>query len=151
MLRSPEQTTPSSVTGEVFGVIVLPFRSWMKRLMRCRTWNTPPQYGGISRSNHIPRLRPSGVRVAAISSLDFTRTHSPGWRSSRGKVASFFAVPGRWISGTIPSLRNGSVTAAREVTFRKCPSETLPESHSFTYGRGSQTLRSSVHFGSSVF
>jgi len=45
---------------------------------RRRTRKRLPQYGSISESNVIPRLRPFVSSVARISSLLLTMTHSPG-------------------------------------------------------------------------
>ena len=80
----------------VFIVSIRPDDSSMMWSTRRSTCAVRPQYLSISRSNDSPRLLLSGLRVALISSMDLTLTHSPGWRSSLSS-GLFSAVP--WMKG----------------------------------------------------
>jgi hypothetical protein len=85
------------------------------RFTRLLTWKTRPLSSNISRSNHSPRLRPLSLSVRSISSLDRTRTHSPGWRP-RGSVFGVLAVgPLATMSGSgmRPIRYAASITAKR--------------------------------------
>ena len=82
LLYSDVHQTPSKVTAGVLSVRSLPVRSSTNTSTRALTRNVRPQKGTISLSKRRPRLVPDLVSVARMASWSFTRTRSPGSRSS---------------------------------------------------------------------
>jgi hypothetical protein len=106
------------------------------------TRNSPPQKRCISRSNHSPRFFDPEFNVCSISDFVFTRTISPGSRSSTSFGLVLRSVGSRYGATAPPLFLCAPLNNASATAVIRGLSRTLPEhkSRRFVLGHSSSVV-----------